>query len=134
MNKMPLLGIFIALILFSLLSCSDFKEGFEAGTKVEGFPNAVVERDENKNAYFGDLHLHTSWSFDAFIYNNRTTPDDAYRFGKGEAIDFSEGGKIQNQYPLDFMAVTDHAEYMGVMKQMIDPDHSFFQASIGRTS
>ena len=88
--------------------------------------SAPIPKNPNKNAYFGDLHLHTSWSFDAFIYNNRTTPDDAYRYGKGEAIDFAAGGKIQNQYPLDFMAVTDHAEYMGVMKQMIDPESPLF--------
>ncbi len=84
------------------------------------------------NAYFGDLHVHTSWSFDAFIYNTRTTPDDAYRYGRGEPINDFMGEKIKIKRPLDFMAVTDHSEYMGVMKLMIDPDHQFFNLDIAK--
>jgi len=83
--------------------------------KTEGY-------SEYKNAYFGDLHVHTSWSFDAFIYNVRTTPDDAYNFGKGKAIDHVSGEKIQLGRPLDFMAVTDHAEYMGIMMEMLNTE------------
>ena len=71
--------------------------------------------NENRNAYFGDLHIHTSWSFDAFVNNVRTTPDDAYNFGKGQPIDHVSGKKIQIKRPLDFMAVTDHSEYMGCL-------------------
>ena len=57
--------------------------------------------DQARNAYFGDLHIHTSWSFDAFIFNVRTTPDDAYNFGKGKAISHSSGKPIQMKRPLD---------------------------------
>ena len=78
---------------------------------------------ENRNAYFGDLHIHTSWSFDAFVNNVRTTPDDAYDFGKGKPIDHVSGKKIQINRPLDFMAVTDHSEYMGMFRQMLDKDN-----------
>ena len=46
----------------------------------------TADFNKNRNAYFGDLHVHTSWSFDAFIFNVRTSPDDAYNFGKGQAI------------------------------------------------
>ena len=79
--------------------------------------------NENRNAYFGDLHIHTSWSFDAFVNNVRTTPDDAYNFGKGTPIDHVSGKKIQINRPLDFMAVTDHSEYMGMFRQMLDKDN-----------
>ncbi len=82
----------------------------------------TADYNELKNAYFGDLHVHTSWSFDAFIYNVRTTPDDAYKYGKGDSIAHFTVGSVQLQRPLDFMAVSDHAEYMGIMKQMIDPN------------
>ncbi len=78
---------------------------------------------DTKNAYFGDTHIHTSWSFDAFISNVRTTPDDAYNYGKGAAIAHVSGTPIQLERPLDFMAVSDHAEYMGAMMQMLDKDH-----------
>ena len=70
----------------------------------------------SREAYFGDLHIHTQYSFDAFIFNVRATPDDAYKFARGEAIDHPAGFKIQLQSgPLDFAAVTDHSEYLGVM-------------------
>lgn len=74
-----------------------------------------------RNAYFGDLHLHTLLSFDAFTFGTRTTPDDAYRFAKGEAIEYL-GNKIQRKAPLDFLGVTDHSEYMGVIRMLVDPN------------
>jgi len=83
----------------------------------------VVEIAENptKNAYFGDLHVHTKNSFDAYITGTRTTADDAYRFAKGETIDNGAGTPIKlSGQPLDFYGVTDHGEYMGVIAAM-DP-------------
>ena len=84
----------------------------------------TADFNDNRNAYFGDLHIHTSWSFDAFVMNVRTSPDDAYRFGKGEPINHAIGKQIQIGRPLDFMAVTDHAEYMGVFMEMQDAESS----------
>jgi len=80
----------------------------------------LTENNTDKNAYFGDLHIHTSWSFDAFVFNVKIDPDDAYRFGKGEAIDHIGGRQIKINRPLDFMAVTEHAEYMGLYLQLTD--------------
>ena len=99
-------------------------------TKLE--TGQTADFNENRNAYFGDLHVHTSWSFDAFIFNVRTTPDDAYRFGKGEAIPHVGGKSIQLGRPLDFMAVTDHAEYMGIMMQMLDKDNPMAKLEIAK--
>jgi len=80
-----------------------------------------VERTPTKNAYFGDLHIHTKNSFDAFIVGTRTTADDAYRFAQGEAIDNGGGKTIQlSGPPLDFYGVSDHGEYMGVIAAMRD--------------
>lgn len=79
--------------------------------------------NENKNAYFGNLHVHTSWSFDGFTNGSITEPDDAYRWAKGEAIPGGGGGgelKVKN--PLDWYAVSDHAEWMGMFKMMADPN------------
>jgi hypothetical protein len=85
--------------------------------------SAKIEANPLRNAYFGDLHVHTAWSFDAFAFNVRTTPDDAYRFAKGEAIDHVGGGTVQLVHgPLDFLAVTDHAEYMGLQLGLADPE------------
>src|SRR5690348_1026523 len=75
-----------------------------------------------RRALFGELHLHTAYSFDAYsIFGVRTTPDEAYRFARGEPIMYL-GQKVQRSRPLDFTAVTDHAEYLGLMKQLNDPD------------
>ena len=71
-----------------------------------------------RNAYFGDLHVHTKLSFDAYIFNVRASPDDAYRFAKGETIGHASGFDIRLAGgPLDFVAVTDHAEFIGAMEQ-----------------
>jgi len=93
-------------------------------------PDRTEDFSENRNAYFGDLHIHTSWSFDAFIYNVRANPDDAYRYGRGHKIPHVSGDSIQINRPLDFMAVTDHAEYMSVMVKMLDEDSPFAQLDI----
>ncbi len=75
------------------------------------------------NAYFGELHVHTKNSFDAYIFNVRSTPDDVYRFAKGETVRHPAGYDIKIWGdPLDFVATTDHGAYMGILPAMNDPD------------
>ncbi|MEM7327159.1 MAG: DUF3604 domain-containing protein [Pseudomonadota bacterium] len=76
-----------------------------------------------KNVYFGDLHVHSNLSFDAYIFGNRRTPDAAYQFAKGEAIESQVGERMQLSVPLDFAAVTDHAEGFGLQRQCADPSN-----------
>ncbi|MEZ4887735.1 MAG: DUF3604 domain-containing protein [Chitinophagales bacterium] len=126
-QQLILTYIFISTLFFSCNSETQQKENssaenIEETEKTTDSTQKTADFNEQKNAYFGDLHVHTSWSFDAFIYNVRTTPDDAYRFGKGDSIAHFTAGSVQLQRPLDFMAVSDHSEYMGIMKQMIDPN------------
>ena len=83
-------------------------------------PAPVIESNPNKNAYFGDLHVHTQYSFDAFLFGTRATPDDAYAFAKGGALQHAAGQQMQLRKPLDFQAVTDHATYLGMMPAMYD--------------
>ena len=73
---------------------------------------AKVKKNPLKDAYFGETHVHTGVSMDAFIAGNRLTPEDAYRFAKGEKM-MVNGSMHKIKRPLDFVAVTDHSEFMG---------------------
>jgi len=118
--------ISLVALSFVLAACGGQAPEQETEQAAEIAP-AVAEVSEiatnpDKNAYFGDLHIHTGNSFDAFIFGTRTTPDDAYRFAKGETIVHNGGYDIQLEGPpLDFLAVTDHGEYMGVIPAMATP-------------
>jgi hypothetical protein len=95
-------------------------------------------RDSNqpnplKNVYFGEQHLHTVNSPDAFAMGTRNTPDDAYRFCKGEAVKKSTTGEmVQKQTPYDWCAVTDHAEYLGIMPLLLEKDNPLQHTEIGK--
>ena len=74
-----------------------------------------------RNAYFGDLHVHTMYSFDAFIFGTTSSPDDAYEFAKCGTSFHPAGFDMSLDTPLDFYGVSDHAFYLGVLRQMADP-------------
>ena len=75
-----------------------------------------------KNVYFGEEHMHTRNSFDAFTIGVKATWDEAYRYGKGEQIKLSTTGQpIKRTTPYDFVAITDHSEYFGVLKDLVNP-------------
>ena len=78
-----------------------------------------------REAYFGDLHVHTAYSFDAFAFGTIATPHDAYRYALGEAIRHPAGFDVQLQAPLDFLAVTDHAFFLGAVEAAADPTTAF---------
>jgi len=63
--------------------------------------------------FFGDTHLHTSFSMDAGAFGARLTPRDAYRFARGEQIMASSGQPVKLSRPLDFLVVADHSDNMG---------------------
>ena len=81
-----------------------------------------IERNTNRDAFFGDLHVHTMYSFDAFIFGTTASPDDAYRYAKGGAIKHPLGFDMQLDDPLDFYAITDHAAWLGMIRAYADPD------------
>jgi len=89
----------------------------------DGAAGAASTAPADRVALFGDMHIHTMYSHDAFMGTVRTTPDDAYRYARGEAIPHPSGESIRlSGAPLDFLAVTDHAEYLGALAALIDPD------------
>ena len=87
--------------------------------------NANPEDNASRNAYFGDLHVHTNYSFDAFAFGTVASPYDAYRFAKGEAIKHPAGFDVRLRAPLDFYAVTNHAMFLGAVKEAADTTTDF---------
>ena len=74
-----------------------------------------ADQDYSTNVYWGDTHLHTNLSVDAYNLNNRLSPDDAYRLARGEKVEWPGGVPIQRRRPLDFLVIADHAENIGLM-------------------
>ena len=88
-------------------------------------PALAQEKNPERNAYFGQTHQHTSWSPDAYIFGNTVTgPEEAYQYSIGLPIKHPAGFMVQIRTPLDFEGVTDHAEYVGVMRLANDPNSS----------
>ena len=115
----------------------------EAGDKVPAPPEitlssteervACADRNPLRNVYWGDLHIHTSLSFDAYAHGIRHAPADAYRFAKGEQLllpPLDAEGKgtrpVQLSAPLDFAAVTDHAEYLAEIWACTSPESAAY--------
>ena len=76
-------------------------------------PYSPYARDYPTRAYFGDTHLHTSYSMDAGAFGARLTPRDAYVFAKGNEIVSSTGQRVKLSRPLDFLVVADHSDGFG---------------------
>jgi hypothetical protein len=88
------------------------------------FLASPVLAGSQKNVYWGDTHLHTSYSPDAFLMQNRSAdPDTAYRYAKGlPVIHPFHRARIQIETPLDFLVVSDHGEFMGVVPKILQGD------------
>ena len=118
--------LLVALGIFSIAGYYIYQILIPSGPILDPIPNLVSDKattskniddnsiDQNplREVYFGDLHVHTSFSFDAYIGGTTSTPSSAYAFAKGEEANVL-GTKFKIKRPLDFAAVTDHAEFIG---------------------
>jgi len=132
----PRLALALALAAFGVVGCDSTRdeapgaakdaapvESAEAEAARDAAAAEAVVRDPLKQVYYGDLHVHTGWSLDAFSFGVRVGPEDAYRFARGGEIDHVSGGKVKLAGPpLDFIAITEHANYLGVASGAMDPE------------
>src|SRR5436309_9284869 len=82
--------------------------------------------------YFGDTHLHTSYSMDAGAFGCRLGPREAYRFARGEEVTASSGQRAKLSRPLDFMVVTDHSDGFGFFPMILAGDPKIMADPQGR--
>lgn len=85
----------------------------------------IEERTIQRKPYYGDLHVHTTYSFDGYSMGTTATPYDAYRFARGEPIKNPAGYDMQLSRPMDFYAVTDHAMFLGLTKAAAETSTEF---------
>jgi hypothetical protein len=94
---------------------------------------ALAEGGPKREAFYGETHVHTSWSFDAYIFGNHVTgPADAYKYAKGEPIKHPMGYDIKITTPLDWMGVTDHSEYVGTIRLANEPGSAISKLPIAK--
>jgi hypothetical protein len=113
------LGGTAAFLLGSSVQARDYSEEREACTQY----------DQTRQPFFGDTHVHTTYSFDANGQDTRNTPRDAYRFAKGQRVGLQPYGPdgvakrtAQLRRPLDFTVLSDHAELLGEIQACSNPD------------
>lgn len=85
-----------------------------------GYSPYAGGRDFPQRVFWGDTHLHTVYSFDAGTAGTRLTPEDAYRFARGEEVTTNTGQRIRLSRPMDFLVVTDHSDGLGAFNKLLE--------------
>ncbi|MEZ5502439.1 MAG: DUF3604 domain-containing protein [Halioglobus sp.] len=132
---MPVTRNIVAAVTLLIAGCGDGRDSANPTGQVTCLANNPL-----RNVYFGDLHVHTAFSFDSYAFDVRNRPDDAYRFARGEAVtlpplDATGHGmqSLQLERPLDFAAVTDHAEFLGEVNICLSPESPGYFAPLCET-
>jgi len=127
-----------ALMLIACVARADGDAGQLSKSKADkAFPAAQLYspyagRDFPTRPFFGDTHLHTSFSMDAGAFGARLTPGDAYRFARGEEVISSTGQPVKLSRPLDFLVVADHSDGFGFFPQLMSGDPELLATPQGR--
>jgi hypothetical protein len=115
---------FLFVGIVSIVSWSGFAEDSYSPDRDQSHPVTV---------YWGDTHLHSNLSVDASGFgNDRLTPDDAYRFAKGEPVRAHNGQEARLRRPLDFLVVADHAVNIGVLPRIFAKDPLILKTEVGK--
>lgn len=120
---------FIAILALSLPVTAQDAHG-PSTNKIEYSP--YPGNDYPNQIFFGETHLHTSYSADAGLVGATLPPDDAYRFAKGQTVTSSSGVEARLNRPLDFMVITDHAENLGLPAAINESNPDLLKSKWGK--
>ena len=127
-------SLLILLLLSACKGCGQAVDSGAATTIVADEP--CRDTDPERQLWWGDLHVHTDLSFDAWVYDVRLDPDQAWAFAKGETVmgpPLDEAGlgtvPLRLERPLDFAALTDHAEYLAEIRGCTEAGSAIYESS-----
>jgi len=91
------------------------------------FDEACAEQSPTRSVFWGDLHAHSSWSFDAGAYGSKLTTEEAFAYAKGVSVTLPDASgeltrSVTIDRPLDFLGMTEHGEFLGEIKICSDPE------------
>ncbi|MFP6663298.1 MAG: DUF3604 domain-containing protein [Deltaproteobacteria bacterium] len=112
-------ALFLALALVAVACTKDdptLEPADNPRLKAPPPPLRELGHTETRNVFWGDLHIHSSHSFDAYTLGVRALPEEVYVYAKGGTIEHALGYPIRAWRPLDFASVTDHAEFLGAAR------------------
>lgn len=116
-------SILLSLTALIVWSCNQPPKPESEAVSAEVKPDSIPV-NPLKDCFFGDLHLHTALSPDANFFGATLFPEDSYKYAMGEEVTYM-GQQVKRNTPLDFLAVTDHSEYLGVIVAVKDPNGAF---------
>ena len=108
----------LILLACVLTASASFSSADSATDNVAAKNYSAPIAEDSKQLYWGDTHLHTTQSADAFTLGSRLGRDAAWRFARGETVETENGIPVRLRRPLDFLAITDHAEYLGIFPML----------------
>lgn len=137
--------ISLSLALMAASACRKTETGPDAATsptattptaKAEYSPHLDGDHspapDDGMRPYFGDTHLHTSYSTDAGMVGANVGPEDAYRFARGDEVKSNAGWRVRLQRPLDFLVIADHAENLGLAPMIAESNPELLSSPWGK--
>jgi hypothetical protein len=111
MRKSLMLAVCTAALALS--ACSKIDDGDSSSAE-------VTNTEYPEQVFWGDTHLHTDNSIDAFGFGNRLDAEAALRFARGEEVTATKGAKAKLSRPLDFLVIADHSDAMGATKAIME--------------
>ena len=124
-KRFKVLLVGMALLVAAMPVAAQEASGIEIDTDDDYSPYAG--REYPTQVFFGDTHHHTANSGDAFMNGDRLSPEEAYRFARGEEVVSSSGVRVKLSRPMDFLVISDHAEGLGSMFEIYNENPVFME-------